>query len=267
MRYFIKLSYDGSLFCGWQAQPNAKTVQECLEYALSTLLNEKISVVGAGRTDSKVNAVGYAAHFDSLSEPDTGMLIYKLNAILPPGIVIHDIHRISDDFHARFSATRREYTYFVHRMKDPFVKGYSYYCSYKLDLEAMNKAASLLLGRHDFGCFEKVGSDNKTSICTVQEAGWFSYRPAHCELMGFGKEEDYLYFRISADRFLRNMVRAVVGSLLEVGRGKRSLEDFAALIREAGSQERKTGSGGKAARSLAGESVPGHALFLSKVEY
>ena len=131
----------------------------------------------------------------------------------------------------------------------------------------MNKAASLLLGRHDFGCFEKVGSDNKTSICTVQEAGWFSYRPAHCELMGFGKEEDYLYFRISADRFLRNMVRAVVGSLLEVGRGKRSLEDFAALIREAGSQERKTGSGGKAARSLAGESVPGHALSLSKVEY
>lgn len=267
MRYCIKLSYDGSSFCGWQIQPNAKTVQECLEHALSTLLNEKISVVGAGRTDSKVNAIGYVAHFDSALARDTEKLGYKLNAILPLGIVVHEVREVSDDFHARFSATRREYTYFLHRKKDPFVNSYSFYCSFGLDVEAMNKAAEHLLGTHDFSCFEKVGSDNKTSICTVQEAFWTTYKPAHLDVMGFGEEASYLYFRISADRFLRNMVRAVVGSLVEVGRGRRSIEDFAALVRDPEAGKDAFGTKGTPARSLAGESVPGHALFLSKVEY
>ena len=282
MRYFVKLSYNGSSFCGWQVQPNAHTVQECLETALSTLLRCQVGVVGAGRTDSGVNAVGYVAHFDYDSVIDTVAFGYKLNAILPPDIVIHSISAAdpvegpeTDKLHARFSATRREYTYFLHRTKDPFVSGWSYFCPWGLDVDAMNRAARALLGTHDFSCFEKVGSDNRTSICTVQEAFWATYAPSHVALMGYeaaaqkpgsgdAGEGCYLYFRISADRFLRNMVRAIVGSLLEVGRGKRSEADFAALVLPVGEA---CDAEGLPARCLAGESVPGHALFLSKVEY
>lgn len=285
MRYFIKLSYDGSAFAGWQVQPNAASVQECLESALSKLLRCPIGVVGAGRTDALVNAVGYVAHFDYDSVIDTDALGYKLNAILPRQIVIHDMWsaEVAPDTperelpHARFSAKRREYTYFLHRTKDPFVESWSYFCPWGLDIDAMNEAARALLGTHDFSCFEKVGSDNRTSICTVTEAFWTPYQPTHVALMGYrpacprpgaadGACPDYLYFRISADRFLRNMVRAVVGSLLEVGRGRRTVADFAALVLPAGGspseQPRDT-----SLRSLAGESVPGHALFLSKVDY
>lgn len=268
MRYSIKLSYDGSAFNGWQVQPNAKTVQECLETSLSTLLRTGISVVGAGRTDSKVNAIGYIAHFDFDGPLDTENFGYKLNAILPISIVVHEVKAVGDDFHARFTATRREYTYFIHRKKDPFVNSYSWYCSFGLDVDAMNEAAKFLIGTHDFSCFEKVGSDNKTSICTVEEAYWTTYKPVHQEVMQFGEEGAYLYFRISADRFLRNMVRAVVGSLIDVGRGRRTVESFATLVREPGTKEKLQEKAGKtAARSMAGESVPGHALFLSKVQY
>lgn len=271
MRYRIKLSYDGQEFCGWQIQPDAATVQETLEKALSTLLSTPISVTGAGRTDSRVNAIGYVAHFDTDSPIDTEQIGYKLNAILPRGIVVHAVSVADEDFHARFGATRREYTYFIHRIKDPFVEKFSWRCTYPLDVEAMNEAAKLLLGRHDFRCFEKAGADNKTSLCTVTEAFWSSYEPAHASLMGYGSpavkpgtqapEERYIYFRIAADRFLRNMVRAIVGSLVEVGRGKRTLSEFAALILP------EDCDGIKATRSDAGESVPGHALFLSEVEY
>lgn len=282
MRYFIKLSYDGSSFCGWQFQPNAPSVQECLEKALSTLLKAEVAVVGAGRTDSTVNAVGYVAHFDfngPVPQPlaaldgdlDAEKLGYKLNAILPRGIVVHDVSSVSQDLHARFSASRREYTYFLHRTKDPFVEAYSYFCPCELDVDAMNKAAALLLGKHDFRCFEKVGSDNRTSECEVFEARWVRYEPVHVSVMGFRPADSHLYFRISADRFLRNMVRAVVGSLLEVGRGRRSVEDFAALVLPAGNVPEGDGAhvrkDGTPFRSMAGESVPGHALFLSKVEY
>ena len=308
MRYFIELSYDGSEFCGWQLQPNALTVQECLEETLSTLLKERVQVVGAGRTDSKVNAIGYVAHFDYDKVIDTSALGYKLNAILPRGIVIHSVRGVDADLHARFSAKRREYTYFLHRTKDPFIENRSYFCNWDLDVDAMNEAAALLLGTHDFRCFEKSGSDNRTSICTVTEAFWAPYSPDHVSLMGFspaasrpdadpGSAPQYLYFRIAADRFLRNMVRAVVGSLLEVGRGRRSVEDFAALLLpQAGSatcsttstpstpgdpdrtspqkpilpsstESRHTAADGTPFRSLAGESVPGHALFLSRVDY
>ena len=256
MRYKITLSYDGSEFCGWQMQNDAKTIQECLQDALSTLLKEEIAVTGAGRTDSKVNAVGYSAHFDtSVLDLDAGQIGYKINAILPHGIKVHDIVPADPEFHARFDARQREYKYFIHRKKDPFMGKYSYLYTFPIDVDRMNRAAEHLLGKHDFSCFEKVGSDNRTSICTVTMARWETYTPDHVRMMGYpGEKGDYLVFTIRADRFLRNMVRAVVGSLLEVGRGRREVSWMERLV-EGGS------------RSDAGESVPGSALFLTKVEY
>ncbi len=243
MRYKITLSYDGAPFCGWQIQPNAPSVQETLEKALSTLLRENVNVTGAGRTDTEVNAKDYVAHFDSGEAIDTEALIYKLNAILPQSIAIHLILPVTNDFHARFSATKREYEYHIHREKDPFSDRFSYQWGYpEVDFDAMNQAASKILGTKDFSCFEKKGADNKTSICTIYEAYWTK------------DDETHWTFHISANRFLRNMVRAIVGTLLEVGRGKRTIESIDELI------EKKN-------RTTAGESVPGHALFLSKVEY
>lgn len=258
MRYSIKLSYNGSEFCGWQIQPCSPSVQQCLEEALTKLLRTRISVTGAGRTDTGVNAIGYVAHFDTPSEIDPAATAYKLNAILPHSVTVHGIQPESDDFHARFSVSKREYTYFLHREKNPFVQKFSYHYTYpELDVDAMNRAAQLLLGTHDFSCFEKTGADNKTSICTVSEAAWHAYTPLVSSEGIFPQrvpDGNYLYFRISADRFLRNMVRAVVGTLVEVGRGKRSVESMAALL------ESKD-------RCAAGESVPGHALFLSEIDY
>ena len=291
MRYSLCLSYDGSAFCGWQIQPNAPSVQASLEATLSRLLNHPVAVTGVGRTDTGVHACGYVAHFDwdGILPFEASDFIYKLNAMLPRGIVVHSVSAVADDFHARFSARRREYTYFIHRQKDPFVAAFSWQCGFpELDFEAMNQACQFLLGTHDFSCFEKTGGDNKTSVCTVFDAFWAPYVPSHQQLMPFtavvesegiaahqsGRPEAagdnrgqsplekqngagacvYWYFRIAADRFLRNMVRATVGSLIEVGRGKHRPEWIAELI-AAGT------------RSDAGESVPGHALFLSKVLY
>jgi len=261
MRYSLCLSYDGSAFCGWQIQPNAPSVQASLEATLSRLLGRPVAVTGAGRTDTAVNAVNYIAHFDTDSPLPFGQsdLCYKLNAMLPRSVVVHSVTPAAEDFHARFSARRREYTYFIHRQKDPFVAPWSWQCGYPdLDFEAMNRACQYLLGTHDFSCFEKTGGDNKTSICTVFDAFWAPYTPSHIQLMDSchseRSEESYWYFRIAADRFLRNMVRATVGSLIEIGRGKQRPEWIAELI-----------EGGK--RSDAGESVPGNALFLNKVEY
>lgn len=243
MRYKITLSFSGAPFRGWQIQPDAPSVQGTLEDALRKLLGSDIGVTGAGRTDTGVNAKGYVAHFDAPEAIDCEQIRYKLNAILPVSVVIHSLERVPDDFHARFSATKREYTYFLNRVKDPFVQNYSYWYAYpELDFDAMNRAAALLPGRRDFSCFEKTGADNKTSVCTVYEAGWFK------------TDEDHWYFRISADRFLRNMVRAIVGTLLDVGRGKRIPESISELLEN-----------GK--RGDAGESVPGFALFLSNIEY
>ena len=280
MRYAIQLSYDGSGFCGWQVQRGAETVQACLERALSTLLGAPVCVTGAGRTDTGVHAVGYVAHFDieDVGAPDPAVLAYKLNAILPASVVVHAVWPVSPDFHARFDASQRKYTYFLHRLKDPFVQNYSLRRDWDLDFEAMNRAAALLVGRHDFACFEKTGTDVKTTVCTVTEAFWAPYVPTHVALMGFGPaapepagpaaEWRYVYFRISADRFLRNMVRAIVGTLLEVGRGKRSVEDFSSLILPVGMTLNEETAGKRASlRGRAGDSVPGHALFLSKVEY
>ena len=265
MRYRIKLSYSGAGFCGWQVQPDAPSVQQTLQTALSTLLHDPaVSVTGAGRTDTGVNAIGYIAHFDAAEGLDTRQLCYKLNAILPRSVVIHDIAPAGPDFHARFDATQREYIYFLHRVKDPFMDAFSWLYTFpEVDFEAMNVAAQALLGRHDFRCFEKTGADSKTSLCTVTQAAWHRYTPTHLALTGRDGGGDYWYFRISADRFLRNMVRAVVGTLLEVGRGKRSVEDFAALVLPVDYTE----DGSPAGRSRAGESVPGHALFLSGIQY
>ena len=188
MRFSVTLSYDGAPFCGWQVQPGDPSVQACLEDALSKLLRTRVSVTGAGRTDSGVHAVGYVAHFDieDVREvPDPAEIAYKLNAILPPSVVVHSVVPAAPDFHARFDASKRKYTYFLHRMKDPFVEKYSLRRDWDLDFEAMNRAAALLLGRHDFACFEKTGTDVRTSICTVSEAYWAPYVPTHVALMGF----------------------------------------------------------------------------------
>jgi tRNA pseudouridine38-40 synthase len=257
MRYKIRLSYDGSAFCGWQIQNNARTLQGELEKALSTLLGSPVQVTGAGRTDSDVNAIGYIAHFDVPDEVsvEAAHLCYKLNAMLPREMAVHEVSVASEDFHARFDARMREYHYFIHFRKDPFCEKYSYRMRYPLDIDKMNEAAGHLLGEHDFSCFEKVGGNNATSICTVTEAVWKTYRPMHADMMGFPCEEgDYIVFRIRANRFLRNMVRAVVGSLIEVGRGKKEPSWIAQLI-ESGS------------RSDAGSSVPGNALFFTGAEY
>lgn len=264
MRYLIKLSYDGAEFYGWQIQPDRPSVQGVLEKALGTLLRSETAVTGAGRTDTGVNAIGYIAHFDSDTELDPRDFCHKLNAILPRAISISSVEKSEDGFHSRFDAISREYTYFLHRVKDPFLEGHSCLYTYpELDFDKMNEAAQLLLGTHDFRCFEKSGTDTRTSICTVTQAYWTEYKPVVCRQgVETGAEGCYWYFRISADRFLRNMVRAVVGTLLEVGRGKRSVEDFAALVLDAEPGKEKS-----VMRSAAGESAPGHALFLSSVKY
>ena len=301
MRYLLSLSYDGSAFCGWQIQPSSPSVQQCLEEALTKLCGGPVAVTGAGRTDTGVHAADYVCHFD-LTGPlpfEASDFCYKLNAILPRSVVVHAVLPAADDFHARFSATQRSYTYFIHRKKDPFVAAYSWQCGFPgLDFDAMNEACQYLLGTHDFSCFEKVGGANKTSLCTITEAFWKPYTPTHVSLMDFGftpeegvvsetvaprplppqaagpsllcgrgwpqvsdttpsscgQSPTYWYFRVSADRFLRNMVRAIVGTLIEVGRGKHDPVWVKELI--------ETGT-----RGDAGESVPGHALFLSKVKY
>ncbi len=257
MRYIIRLSYDGSAFCGWQIQNNDRTVQGDLEKALGMLAGASVPVTGAGRTDSDVNAINYVAHFelpDSFSM-DAEQLCYKLNAILPREAVVHEICATGDEFHARFDARSREYHYFIHFRKDPFCEKFSYRMRYPLDIALMNEASAFLLGEHDFSCFEKTGGNNSTSICTVTEASWSFYTPSHVSLMGFPYSEgDYIVFKIRANRFLRNMVRAIVGSLIEVGRGKKTPSWIADLIAHG-------------TRSDAGTSVPGKALFFTGAEY
>ena len=281
MRYRIDLSYDGAGFCGWQIQPKDPSVQETLENALGTLLRGRVQVTGAGRTDTGVSASFYVAHFDfegpvpePLAAPDNSLdckqLRFKLNAILPKSVCILGIAPAAPDFNARFDAVRRQYTYYLHRVKDPFCERYSYYYAYPdVDFEAMNRAAGALLGTHDFSCFEKSGGDNKTSVCTVFTARWEPCLP----IPAAGKPEasdpaavPYWRFVIEADRFLRNMVRAIVGTLLEVGRGRRSGEDFASLVLPP-TDTRHDDSARESRRSAAGESVPGHALFLTDIRY
>ncbi len=257
MRYIIRLSYDGSAFCGWQIQNNDRTVQGDLEKALCTLTGSAVPVTGAGRTDTDVNAINYIAHFELPDgvRMDAEQLCYKLNAILPREIAVHEVSAAEGGFHARFDARSREYHYFIHFRKDPFCEKFSYRMRYPLDMARMNEAAAHLVGEHDFSCFEKTGGNNTTSICTVTEARWEAYEPTHASMMGMDcSDGDYIVFRIRANRFLRNMVRAIVGSLIEVGRGKKDPSWIAGLIAHG-------------TRSDAGTSVPGKALFFSGAKY
>jgi tRNA pseudouridine38-40 synthase len=246
MRYFITFSYDGGRYHGWQIQPNGDSVQARLQEALSTLLREDICVTGAGRTDTGVHARMMVAHFDTLTM-DNGQwtmedLAYKLNRLLPQDIAVQKVERVSDEMHARFSAKSRMYRYYIHTAKDPFCRAYSCEIHYPLDFGKMNEAARLLMTYEDFGAFCKSGADVKTTLCEVTRAEWVQTSPSTW------------YFEIRANRFLRNMVRAVVGTLIDVGRGRLSLEDFKKVI------ERKK-------RTEAGESMPGHALFLEDIVY
>lgn len=243
MRLFVSISFNGGAYSGWQIQKNAISVQAVLERALTLATGETISVIGAGRTDAGVNAKGFIAHFDISPEctKKPEYILGKMNAILPSDIIAHNICQVADDAHARFDAISRTYRYYIHTEKDPFAI-FSYHYKHRLDVERMNIAAQHLLGTKDFSSFEKVGSDNNTSICTVTSALWERIDKTH------------LCFEVTADRFLRNMVRAMVGTLLDVGRGKREPEWIAQLIEEK-------------ERCKAGQSVPGHALFLTEVRY
>lgn len=244
-RYFIYLCYDGTRYHGWQVQPNGISVQEELQSCLSTLLRRPVEITGAGRTDAGVHARQMVAHFDAGDVFDETQLAYRLNRMLPRDIAVSRIEKVADGLHARFSATSRTYHYFIHIGRDPFLRHYSLEMPYQLDFARMNEAARLLLEVKDFGAFCKAGADVKTTLCDVTKAQW--------ELMEDGDVKRWR-FVITANRFLRNMVRAVVGTLVDVGRGKISQEEFRQIV--------VSGS-----RSNAGESMPGHALFLWDIKY
>lgn len=242
MRYFITLSFDGTAYHGWQIQPHSVSVQEELQKALSTLLRMPVEVVGAGRTDTGVHARKMVSHFDINAELDCQQLVYKLNKLLPRDIAVQHVEQVSDDMHARFSAKSRTYHYYVHSGKNPFLRSYSWQLYGNPDFELMNKAAVVLMEYMDFTSFSKVNTDTKTNDCTITEAHW--------DRVGEGQWR----FTITANRFLRNMVRAIVGTLMEVGRGRMTIEQLRQVI------EAKD-------RCRAGDSVPGNALFLVDVKY
>lgn len=244
MRYFLRLSYNGAPFCGWQRQPNAPSVQEVIEKALSMVLRRETAIVGAGRTDTGVHARCMYAHFD-VPEPiaDSQRFLRGLNSIVGRDIAFHELIEVAPDAHARFDATSRTYRYFVNTEKSPFLYGQSWLAPANFDFDAMNRAAEILLKTDDFTSFAKLHTDNKTNICRVARAQWVKM-----------EEEGRWYFEITADRFLRNMVRAVVGTLADVGRGKLSEEGFAEIIAAKN-------------RCEAGTSMPAQALFLWNVTY
>lgn len=242
-RYFIYLAYEGTNYHGWQVQPNGISVQECLEKALSTLLRINTEVVGAGRTDAGVHAKLMVAHFDSEKEiADLFLLADKLNRILPQDISVYKVCKVTSEAHARFDATSRTYKYYITTVKSPFNRHLKCRIHTPLDYELMNMAAQSLFDYTDFTSFSKLHTDVKTNNCKIMHAEWVK------------EDETTWVFTIKADRFLRNMVRAIVGTLVEVGRGKLTVDDFKRII------EQKD-------RCKAGASVPGHALFLVDIEY
>lgn len=239
----MHLAYKGAAFHGWQSQPNAVSVQSTIEDALGRYMRRPVQIVGAGRTDAGVNARMMIAHLDLDIEPDDcARLVSALNAMVGRDIVIYGLHPVASDAHARFDAVSRTYHYYAHTRKSPFTHDLSWLASPELDFEAMNEAASLMLGRRDFTSFSKLHTDTRTNICDLREARWEQI------------DADNWCFVITADRFLRNMVRAVVGTLVDVGRGKLSPEDVMKIIE-------------KQDRCAAGTSMPAHALFLWQVDY
>jgi len=244
LRYFIKLSYDGTNYHGWQSQNNAKTLQSEIEKALSVLLSQQTEITGAGRTDAGVHAKEYFAHFDcniSLNKDKLNDFIYRLNAILPSDIAVYSIFHVNKDVHARFSAVSRTYRYYISKNKEPFIKMYSWCIYENLNIELMNNAAAVLYDYTDFTSFSKLHTNVKNNNCKIIHASWHT-------------ENNMLIFTITADRFLRNMVRSIVGTLLDAGREKISINDFRNII------ECKN-------RCDAGYSVPARGLFLEKIEY
>ncbi len=239
-RYFLDIAYNGTAYHGWQIQENAHTVQAELEKCLSTLLRTRIEIMGSGRTDTGVHATHQIAHFDMEGHlPDD--LVYKLNSFLPRDISIQSVRKVHDEAHTRFDATQRSYQYFMHQAKSPFLEKLSYYHPKVVDVPLMNEAAKKLLGEQNFESFSKVKTEVNTFICTIKEARW-------------EKQNDSLVFHVTANRFLRGMVRALVGTLLDVGLGKLTVTDFVNIIE---SQDRRK----------AGRAVPAHGLYLTSVVY
>ncbi|APQ18126.1 tRNA pseudouridine(38-40) synthase TruA [Maribacter hydrothermalis] len=241
MNFFIQFSYFGKSYHGWQNQPNAITIQEVLENAMSTLLNNPISLMGAGRTDTGVHAKEMYAHFEIETFENIPEFVFKLNSFLPNDIAVERIFEVNVDAHARFHATARTYEYHISRKKDPFSIDNAYFVKKDLDVEQMNIAAKLLLGKRDFECFSKSNTDVFTNICDLKEAYWI-------------EKNDMLIFTITADRFLRNMVRAIVGTLINVGLGKYSADYVNTILKSKD-------------RTKAGVSVPAKGLYLTSIVY
>ncbi|MBQ3617653.1 MAG: tRNA pseudouridine(38-40) synthase TruA [Bacteroidales bacterium] len=242
MRYKLALAYNGENYHGWQTQPNAPTVQETLERAFSLILRQNTSITGCGRTDTGVHAEYYVAHFDTYDiNAKIGDLVHKMNSFLPKDIAIYSIEPVGDDFNARFSAVKRSYRYWIHTRKDPFLDRCSWLVPYPIDIEKMNQGCEILKRYTDFASFCKAGSDNKTTICHISSAQWT--QDAH-----------RIKFEITADRFLRNMVRAIVGTMVDLGLGKTTLAEFEDIIKSH-------------KRSSAGQSVPAKGLALVDIRY
>ena len=242
MRYFIELSFKGTNYFGWQIQPDAPTVQEKLNSSLSLLLREKIEIVGAGRTDSGVHAKLMVAHFDSDRVESLDNLKHRLNSLLPDDISVYRIYEVQSDAHARFDAESRSYIYKIFLGRDPFELETTWQIHNKdFDIDLMNEACKVLLKHKDFKAFSKSKTDVKTYECVIFDAEWVL-------------DNNQLNFNISANRFLRNMVRAIVGTMLEIGQGDLSIADFEKVILSRN-------------RSNAGKSVPARGLYLSNIEY
>ena len=241
MRYFFEISYDGTNYHGWQKQPNSKTIQETIETCFSTILKQKIDIVGAGRTDAGVHARKMIAHFDYGFDLNSTKLSYKLNSFLPSDIAISNIFEVNQDAHARFSAISRSYEYIISFKKNPLLFNRVYHLSKKLDIDQLNNASNMLFNHNDFRSFSKSKTDVKTFNCKILNAKW--------KLDG-----DLLVFSIKANRFLRNMVRAIVGTLIEVGQNSLDIESFNQIIL-------------KRDRKFAGYSVPASGLYLNQIEY
>ncbi len=239
MRFFLDISYKGTNFHGWQIQPNGNTVQAELEKALSTILKTETSIVGSGRTDTGVHATQQIAHFDSESKPDD--LVYKLNSFLPKDISVNELKEVNTEAHARFDATKRMYHYHINQSKNPFKQETSYYFTQAIDIELINKGCEIIKGWENFECFSKVHTEVNNFNCEIFKADWQQ------------KGDEHLFI-VEANRFLRGMVRAMVGTLLDVGTGKTSLEELKEILK---SNDRKK----------AGRAVPPQGLFLEKIEY
>jgi tRNA pseudouridine38-40 synthase len=240
-RYFLDISYNGGAYCGWQKQPNAMTVQEALELVLTTLMQTKITVFGAGRTDAGVHARQLVAHLDLTEILNIENLIYRLNSMLPKDILVSRIREVAEDSHARFHAISRAYEYHISIGKNVFLEGLAHQIDKLPDLCKMNEAANLLIEYEDFQCFSRSNTTVKTYLCDIKKAEWH-------------REDDMLIFTIEANRFLRNMVRAIVGTLLDVGYGKNTIADLENILISKN-------------RSNAGASAPAHGLYLTKVDY